>query len=131
MFIIVGIIFSVVGIVMIINFVRQIAGMRNCYEVDARIVDYREDVTVHRHNGSRTKIRIYTPIYEYVDFGETKRYTSKVGTSVLPAVGEETTLLLSTGGMVYEKGGAIASLVMGIVCIVFGVAAIALGFGHT
>ncbi len=76
MFGLVGIIFSVVGVVMIINFVRQIAEMRNCYEVDARIVDYEEKRITRIHNGRKHTTVTYAPVYEYVDFGETKRYTS-------------------------------------------------------
>lgn len=131
MFGIVGILFSIIGIVMIINFVRQIAAMRNCYEVDARIVDYEEKRITHSRNGHRSTTVTYAPVYEYVDFGETKRYTSDVSISVIPELGKEVTFSLSTGGKVYEKGSAVAVLVLGIVCLLFGVAAVALGFGNT
>lgn len=130
MFGIVGILFSVIGIVMIINFVRQIAAMRNCYEIDARIVDYEEKRITHRRNGHRSTTVTYAPVYEYIDFGETKRYTSKVGTSIVPTLGNEVTLYLSTGGKVYEKGSAVATLVLGIVCLVLGVLFVVVGFGH-
>lgn len=126
-FLIVGIFFSVTGVVMIVKFVRQMAEMRNCYEIDARIVDYEEKRITHIHNGHKHTTITYAPVYEYVDFGETKRYTSDVSISVMPELGKEVTLSLSTGGKVYEKGSAVAALVLGIVCLIFGVAAVALG----
>lgn len=131
MFGIVGIMFIVTGVVMIIKFVRQIADMRNCYEVDARIVDYEEKRITHSRNGHRSTSVTYSAVYEYVDFGETKRYTSDVSISVIPELGKEVTLSLSTGGKVYEKGSAAVTLVLGIVCLLFGVAAVMLGFGNT
>lgn len=130
-FFIVGIIFSVIGVVMIVKFVWQMIAMRNCYEIDARIVDYEEKIVTHIHNGHKHTTVIYAPVYEYVDFGETKRYTSDVSISVMPELGKEVTLSLSTGGKVYEKGSAVAALALGIVCLIFGVAAIVLGSGYT
>lgn len=127
MFIALGIIFGVIGIVMIGFSVLQAVAMAGGYELDARIVDYERKETVRYNNGHRRVYLTYAPVYEYVDAGNTKRYTSAVFMSVIPEVGEETTIFISRSGKVVDKRGAVGILIMGIVLVVFGAVGLAVG----
>lgn len=128
MLIVVGILFSVIGIALIVVFVRQVIAMRNGYELDARIVDYEEKRVTRYHNGHSSTYITYAPVYEYTDVGNVRRYTSEVGISVIPTIGEETTVFISKSGEVYEKRGAVGVLIIGIVCTVLGVVVTVAGF---
>lgn len=127
MFIAVGIIFVVVGLVMTGYSVWQAISMRGGYELDARIVDYEQKKSTHYHNGHRTTFITYAPVYEYVDAGETKRHTSIVFVSVMPKIGKETTIFISKSGKVVDRGGAVGVLICGIIFVVFGGLAVVVG----
>ncbi|MDE7231097.1 MAG: hypothetical protein K2N56_11510 [Oscillospiraceae bacterium] len=127
MFIVLGIIFSVIGLVMIGYSVRQAVSMRGGYELDARIVDYEKKTSTHHHNGHRTTFITYAPVYEYVDAGETKRHTSIVFVSVMPKIGKETTVFISSSGEIVDRGGVVGVLICGIIFVVFGVIAVVVG----
>lgn len=119
---VIGILFLVVGIVQIVIFVRQVVAMRSGYELDARIVDYKEKRVTHYNNGRRSTSITYAPVYEYTDAGNVRRYTSEVSTSIVPTIGKEVTIFLSNSGEVFEKRGAVGVLIIGIVCMVLGAA---------
>lgn len=127
MFIVLGIIFLVIGIVMIGFSVRQAVAMAGGYELDARIVDYEQKETVRYNNGHRRVYLTYAPVYEYVDAGNTRRHTGAVFMSVIPQVGKETTIFISRSGKVVDKQGMVGILIMGIVLVIFGVIGLMVG----
>lgn len=126
-FVVLGIIFSVIGLVMIVFSVRQTASMRGGYKLDARIVDYEEKILTRYRNGHKSTSKTYAPVYEYVDAGETKRHTSAVFISVMPKLGKETTVFISGRGEVVDRGAAVIILIVGIIFVVLGMLAVAAG----
>ncbi len=76
-----------------------------------------EVIRVREHNGHDT---LYTPVYEYEDGGEVKRYTSDVSRSRRAEIGSETTLYISKDGKIYQKSGAAVTLFVGTIFAVVG-----------
>lgn len=126
-FVVLGVIFLVIGLVMIIFSVRQAVAMRGGYKLDARIVDYEERILTHYRNGHKSTSKTYAPVYEYVDAGETKRHTSVVFISVMPKIGKETTVFISSRGEVVDRGAAVGVFIAGVLFAAFGVLAVAVG----
>lgn len=122
-----GILFSIVGVVLLISFVLEKIEIRNSSAIVARIVDHEERRVRY---GNKRPQTTYAPVYEYSFLGETRRHTSNVGTGTPPALGEEVTLYLSKSGQIYEKRSAAASLIGGIVFIMFGVIFIVMAFNY-
>lgn len=127
-----GLLFAIIGIIVIIVGIRQKSDMKDCREVIARIVDF-EVSHYRRHNQPHT---YYAPVYEYTDLGETKRYTSSVGQSInnsrpVDTVGTQTTLYLSKSGKIYENRAANMMIIAGVAFTVFGVFFAALGMVFT
>lgn len=114
-------VFSVLGLLLlgiggnlIIDFVRLNVRMSSNRQVNATVV---EVIRVREHNGHDT---LYTPVYEYEDGGEVKRYTSDVSRSRRAEIGSETTLYISKDGKIYQKSGAAVTLFVGIIFAVVG-----------
>lgn len=114
-------VFSVLGLLLlgiggnlIIDFVRLSVRMSSSRQVNATVV---EVIRVREHNGHDT---LYTPVYEYEDGGEVKRYTSDVSRSRRAEIGSETTLYISKDGKIYQKSGAAVMLFVGIIFAVVG-----------
>lgn len=114
-------VFSVLGLLLlgiggnlIIDFVRLNVRMSSSRQVNATVV---EVIRVREHNGHDT---LYTPVYEYEDGGEVKRYTSDVSRSRRAEIGSETTLYISKDGKIYQKSGAAVTLFVGIIFAVVG-----------
>lgn len=122
-----GILFSIVGVVLLISSVFEKIEIRNSSEISARIVDH--EVRRVRHGNKRPET-FYAPVYEYSFWGEVRRHTSNVGTGTPPVLGEEVTLYLSKSGQIYEKRSAVASLIGGIVFMTFGVIFIVMAFNY-
>ena len=114
-FIAFGLLFAIIGIILLMVGVRQKSDMKDCREVIARIVDFE----VRRH--TRHSYASH-PVYEYTDFGEIKRYTSFVGLKgISESVGTEVTLYISKRGKIYEKRTSAVLLILGIGFTAFGV----------
>lgn len=114
-------VFSVLGLLLlgiggnlIIDFVRLSVRMSSSRQVNATVV---EVIRVREHNGHDT---LYTPVYEYEDGGEVKRYTSDVSRSRRAEIGSETTLYISKDGKIYQKSGAAVTLFVGTIFAVVG-----------
>ncbi len=114
-------VFSVLGLLLlgiggnlIIDFVRLSVRMSSGRQVNATVV---EVIRVREHNGHDT---LYTPVYEYEDGGEVKRYTSDVSRSRRAEIGSETTLYISKDGKIYQKSGAAVTLFVGTIFAVVG-----------
>ncbi len=114
-------VFSVLGLLLlgvggnlIIDFARLNLRMSSSRQVNATVV---EVIRVREHNGHDT---LYTPVYEYEDGGEVKRYTSDVSRSRRAEIGSETTLYISKDGKIYQKSGAAVTLFVGIIFAVVG-----------
>lgn len=122
-----GILFSIVGVVLLISSVLETIEIRNSSEIGARIVDYEERRVRH---GNKRHETFYAPVYEYSFLGEVRRHTSNVGTGTPPVLGEEVTLYLSKSGQIYEKQSAVTSLIGGIVFMTFGVICIVMAFNY-
>lgn len=114
-------VFSVLGLLLlgvggnlIIDFARLNLRMSSSRQVNATVV---EVIRVPKHHGHNT---LYTPVYEYEDGGEVKRYTSDVSRSKRAEIGSETTLYISKDGKIYQKSGAAVTLFVGIIFAVVG-----------
>ena len=114
-------VFSVLGLLLlgvggnlIIDFARLNLRMSSSRQVNATVV---EVIRVREHNGHDT---LYTPVYEYEDGGEVKRYTSDVSRSRRAEIGSETTLYISKDGKIDQKSGAAVTLFVGIIFAVVG-----------
>lgn len=109
-----GLLLLGIGGNLIIDFVRLNVRMSSSRQVNATVV---EVIRVREHNGHDT---LYTPVYEYEDGGEVKRYTSDVSRSRRVEIGSETTLYISKDGKIYQKSGAAVMLFVGIIFAVVG-----------
>ncbi len=113
-FSVLGLLLLCVGGNLIIDFARLNLRMSSSRQVNATVV---EVIRVREHNGHDT---LYTPVYEYEDGGEVKRYTSDVSRSRRAEIGSETTLYISKDGKIYQKSGAAVTLFVGIIFAVVG-----------
>lgn len=122
-----GILFAVMGTMILIAALRQRAEMRNCREVSARIVDFEK---IRRRNGGAiaTWYTLYKPVYEYAELGDVKRYVSDVGSTDPVPVGTEATLYLSKSGKIYDKQYSALMLIVGAAFMAFGIFFAVLGF---
>lgn len=119
-FIAFGILFSVIGLIILFVSVRQRAGMRDSREIAARIVDFEK--RHHRNRGTlEAWVILYAPVYEYTEFGDIKRYTSNVSSTDPDPIGTEVTLYLSKSGKIYEKKGAALLIILGAAFMAFGI----------
>ncbi len=109
-----GLLLLGIGGNLIIDFMRLNVRMSSSRQVNATVV---EVIRVREHNGHDT---LYTPVYEYEDGGEVKRYTSDVSRSRRAEIGSETTLYISKDGKIYQKSGAAVTLFVGIIFAVVG-----------
>ncbi len=109
-----GLLLLGIGGNLIIDFARLSVRMSSSRQVNATVV---EVIRVREHNGHDT---LYTPVYEYEDGGEVKRYTSDVSRSRRAEIGSETTLYISKDGKIYQKSGAAVTLFVGTIFAVVG-----------
>lgn len=105
-----GVVFLVLGTIMIANSMRLNFRMDNSRQVSARVVEVIEPTS-----------NMYKPVYEYSDGGEVKKYTSTVSTSNWVEIGSETTLYITEDGKIYERLGVMITLFVGIGFEVIGV----------
>ena len=107
-----GAIFIIIGIALIIDYVRNNAEIKNSREINAVIVDFVEKKRSTQGDG--TFHMIYAPVYEYYD-GEVKRFTSPVSSTGHEALGTEVTLYISESGKINERRSVIITLIIGII----------------
>lgn len=117
-------IFSVLGLLLlgvggnlIIDFARLNVRMGSSRQVSAAVVDVIEKM---ERGADGYSTMMYTPVYEYIDGGEVRQYTSNVSTSKRAEIGSEGTLYISEDGKIYQKSGAAVTLFVGIVFAVVG-----------
>lgn len=117
-------IFSVLGLLLlgvggnlIIDFARLNVRMGSSRQVSAAVVDVIEKM---ERGADGYSTMMYTPVYEYSDGGEVRRYTSNVSTSKRAEIGSEATLYISEDGKVYERSGAAIVFLVGIIFAVVG-----------
>lgn len=112
-----GLVFLAIGAVAIIISLYMNARIDNSRQVSATVVDVIKKVD---RDADGYSTMMYTPVYEYVDGGEVRRYTSNVSTSKQAEIGSEATLFISEDGKIYQKPGAAILLFVGIVFAVVG-----------
>jgi|GEM_PF-1878042 len=111
-FLLIGIIFLAVGAIVITVGLVMNARIESCRRVSATVSDVIERID---RDAEGYSTRMYTPVYEYVDGGEMKSYTSHVSTSRRAEIGSQATLYISEDGGVYERSGAAIALFVGVV----------------
>ncbi|MDE7288922.1 MAG: hypothetical protein K2N71_05380 [Oscillospiraceae bacterium] len=111
-FAIFGAIFIIIGIALVIDYIRHNAEIKNSREINATIVDFVEKKRSTQGDG--TFHMIYAPVYEYYD-GEVKRFTSPVSSTGQVQLGTEVTLYISESGKVSERRSVVITLIMGII----------------
>ena len=120
-----GAIFIIIGIAIVIDYIRHNAEIKNSREVNAVIVDFVEKKRITQDDG--TFHMIYAPVYEYYD-GEVKRFTSPVSSAGHEALGTEVTLYISERGKVNERRSVVITFIMGIIFLLMGVVFVLLAF---
>ena len=120
-----GAIFIIIGIALVIDYIRHNAEIKNSREVNAVIVDFVEKKRITQGDG--TFHMIYAPVYEYYD-GEVKRFTSPVSSAGHEALGTEVTLYISERGKVNERRSVVITFIMGIIFLLMGVVFVLLAF---
>lgn len=113
-FIILGAVLLVAGVILIIVSLWMNARMDNSRQVSARVTEVIETNEWHRKRRGKHYSKMYTSVYEYYDGGELKTYTSSVSTSNRAEIGSEATLYISEDGKIYERSGALITLIVGI-----------------
>lgn len=117
-----GLTFLAIGAVAVIISLSMNARMNNSCQVSATVVEVIKEVdrsaSVHDDYGYLSVL--YTPVYEYIDGGEVRRYTSNVSTSKRAEIGSQATLYISEDGKIYQKSGAAVTLFVGIIFAVVG-----------
>lgn len=111
-FLLLGIIFLIAGGVLLTVGAVMNARIESCRRVSATVSDVIERID---RDAEGYSTRMYTPVYEYVDGGEMKSYTSHVSTSRRAEIGSQATLYISEDGRVYERSGAAIALFVGVV----------------
>ena len=112
-----GILFLIIGAIMITVSAGANLRMINSRRVNARIVEVIETHSKPRKDYERI---LYTPVYEYYDGGEVRTYESPVSTSMPVEMDGEVTLYISENGIIYEKRGILTTLFMGILFAALG-----------
>ena len=120
-----GAIFIIIGIALVIDYIRHNAEIKNSREVNAVIVDFVEKKRITQGDGIFHMI--YAPVYEYYD-GEVKRFTSPVSSAGHEALGTEVTLYISERGKVNERRSVVITFIMGIIFLLMGVVFVLLAF---
>lgn len=121
-----GLVFLAIGAVGIIISLYMNVRMENSRQVSATVVEVIEETERdtdfnHRNHRRRSHTSVmYTSVYEYIDGGEVRRYTSNVSTSKQAETGSEATLYIYENGKIYQKSGAEIMLFVSIVFMVVG-----------
>lgn len=117
-----GLVFLAIGAVAVIISLSMNARMDSSRQVSATVVEVIKKVdrsaSVNDDYGHLSVL--YTPVYEYSDGGEVKRYTSNVSTSKKAEIGSQATLYISEDGKVYRRTGAVIAFWVGIFFAVVG-----------
>ncbi|MCM1497190.1 MAG: DUF3592 domain-containing protein [Clostridium sp.] len=108
-----GILFVIIGVVLLVFYKRISQAIRDAREISGKIVDFKE-VRYKRQNSGGYHIT-YAPVYEYYYNGEFQRYTSPVSTSTPAPLGTSVTLYISADGQITEKSEGKLLLVAGII----------------
>lgn len=117
LFMLFGVAFLAIGAVCIIISLYMNDRIDNSRQVSAAVVDVIEKM---ERGADGYSTMMYTPVYEYIDGGEVRQYTSNVSTSKQAEIGSESTLYISEDGKIYQKSGAAVTLFVGIVFAVVG-----------
>lgn len=112
-----GLVFLAIGAVGIIIFLYMNTRIDNSRQVSATVVDVIKKVD---RDADGYSTMMYTPVYEYSNGGEVRRYTSNVSTSKKAEIGSEATLYISDDGNVYQRTGAAIVFLVGIIFAVVG-----------
>lgn len=124
----IGVLFTLIGVGVIIGGLVQRNSIKNSREVNATIVENIE--TKRRRQGDKHDfgsqtvhgtVTYYTPVYEYYDGGEVKRYKSTVSSTSHKPVGTEETLYIDRDGKVRSKAGSSFMFLFGGVFALVGV----------
>lgn len=108
-----GILFVIIGVVLLVFYKRISQAIRDAREISGKIVDFKE-VRYKRQNSGGYHTT-YAPVYEYYYNGEFQRYTSPVSTSTPDPLGTSVTLYISANGQIIEKSEGKFLLVAGII----------------
>lgn len=121
LFMLFGVAFLAIGAVGIIISLYMNARIDNSRQVSATVVEVIKETERDTDFNPRSHTSVmYTSVYEYIDGGEVKRYTSNVSTSKQAEIGSEATLYISEDGKVYERSGAAIVFLVGIIFAVVG-----------
>jgi len=123
-FIVMGAFFTIIGIGAAIGGFVSAKALGKSREVTATVVD----VVSRKERRKRGPCRVvYSPVYEYYDGGEYKKYKSSMSSTFEVKLGTETTLYISEDGRVREKGASAFMFVFGAVFAFVGIICIAAG----
>ncbi len=112
-----GAIFIIIGIALIIDYVRHNAEIKNSREVSGKIVDFIKRTGRSQHGHMHTYIY---PVYEYYDDGEFKKHESNVSVMPPKPLGTEVTLYIDHDGKVREAQGTSLMVLVGVIFAVVG-----------
>ena len=105
-----GVIFTLIGLGVIIGGFVHKNSINNSREVSGKIVDFIE----RKVRNSKGRTRTYKfPVYEYYDDGEYKRYESNLYTAPPKPLGTDVTLYISEDGKVREEQGTLFMFLFG------------------
>lgn len=111
-FIVMGALFTLIGIGAAIGGFVSANALGKSREVTATVVD----VVSRKERRKRGPCRVvYSPVYEYYDGGEYKKYKSSMSSTFEVKLGTEMTLYISEDGKVRERGSAVFMIIFGAV----------------
>ena len=113
-FMILGAVLLVTGVILLVISLWMNERMDNSRQVSARVTEVIETNEWHRKRRGKHYTKMYTSVYEYYDGGGLKTYTSSVSTSNRAEIGSEAILYISEDGKIYERSGALVTLIVGI-----------------
>lgn len=123
-FIVMGALFTLIGIGAAIGGFVSANALGKNREGTATVVD----VVSRKERRKRGPCRVvYSPVYEYYDGGEYKKYKSRLSSTYEVKVGTEAALYISDGGEVREKGASAFMFIFGAVFAFVGIIFIAAG----
>lgn len=112
-----GLLMLILGIAMIVVFVRLVFAAKKGRRVIATVVDVIEKRRVVKRIRVRTE---YIHIYEYYDNLELRTYRSRVRSTIHKSLGTQETLYITEKDMIIEKDTCITFLVTGLLLSFFG-----------
>ena len=118
-----SLIFLAIGFFCFINFrkERKIINDPLTMIVEGRLIGHKEGVITSRNSkGIRTKTKVFYPIYEYEDDGETKTFTDETATTSKKNIGDISLLYINKDGKIITKSSAYITLICSIIFTAIG-----------